>query len=82
MVENFFRFIAEEVRELMAELGFRTVDQMIGRADCLDVERAAHHWKAKGSTSRRCCISQPARYRRAPSCERRTTGSRARSTTI
>jgi glutamate synthase domain-containing protein 2/glutamate synthase domain-containing protein 1/glutamate synthase domain-containing protein 3 len=48
MVENFFRFLAEEVRELMAELGFRTVDQMIGRADCLDVERAVHHWKAKG----------------------------------
>ena len=48
MVENFFRFIAEEVRELMAELGFRTIDQMIGRADCLDVERAVHHWKAKG----------------------------------
>jgi glutamate synthase (NADPH/NADH) large chain len=48
MVENFFRFIAAEVRELMAELGFRTVDQMIGRADCLDVERAVHHWKAKG----------------------------------
>jgi glutamate synthase (ferredoxin) len=48
MVEHFFRFIAEEVRELMAELGFRTIDQMIGRADCLDVERAVHHWKAKG----------------------------------
>ena len=48
MVENFFRFIAAEVRELMAELGFRTIDQMIGRADCLDVERAVHHWKAKG----------------------------------
>ena len=48
MVENFFRFIAEEVRELMAELGFRTIDAMIGRADCLDVERAVHHWKAKG----------------------------------
>ena len=48
MVENFFRFIAEEVRELMAELGFRTMDEMIGRADCLDVERAVHHWKAKG----------------------------------
>jgi len=48
MVENFFRFIAEEVRELMAELGFRTIDQMIGRADCLDLERAVHHWKAKG----------------------------------
>jgi glutamate synthase (ferredoxin) len=48
MVENFFRFIAAEVRELMAELGFRTIDEMIGRADCLDVERAVHHWKAKG----------------------------------
>jgi glutamate synthase (ferredoxin) len=48
MVENFFRFIAEEVRELMAELGFRTIDEMIGRADCLDIERAVHHWKAKG----------------------------------
>jgi glutamate synthase (ferredoxin) len=48
MVENFFRFIAEEVRELMAELGFRKVDDMIGRADCLDIERAVHHWKAKG----------------------------------
>ncbi|HVZ23751.1 MAG TPA: glutamate synthase large subunit, partial [Vicinamibacterales bacterium] len=47
-VENFFRFVAEEVRELMAELGFRTMDEMIGRADCLDVERAVAHWKAKG----------------------------------
>src|SRR5688572_25832875 len=48
MVENFFRFIAEEVRELMAELGFRTVNEMIGRADCLDIEGAVNHWKAKG----------------------------------
>jgi glutamate synthase (ferredoxin) len=47
-VQNFFRFIAQEVRELMAELGFRTVDAMIGRADCLDIERAVDHWKAKG----------------------------------
>jgi glutamate synthase (NADPH/NADH) large chain len=47
-VENFFRFIAEEVRELMAELGFRTIDEMIGRADCLDVTTAVDHWKAKG----------------------------------
>jgi len=47
-VENFFRFIAEEVRELMAELGFRTMDEMIGRVDCLNVERALNHWKAKG----------------------------------
>src|SRR6202008_3794128 len=47
-VENFFRFIAQEVREIMAELGFRTLDEMIGRADCLDIERAVNHWKAKG----------------------------------
>ena len=47
-VQNFFRFIAEEVRELMASLGFRTVDQMIGRAECLDFEPAKEHWKAKG----------------------------------
>ena len=47
-VENFFRFIAQEVRELMAELGFRTIDEMIGRADCLDIETAVGHWKAHG----------------------------------
>ena len=47
-VENFFRFIAQEVRELMAELGFRTIDEMIGRADCLDIEAAVDHWKASG----------------------------------
>ncbi len=47
-VENFFRFVAEEVRELMAELGFRTMDEMIGRVDCLNIERAVTHWKAKG----------------------------------
>jgi glutamate synthase (ferredoxin) len=48
LVERFFRFVAQEVRELMAGLGFRTVDEMIGRADCLDVERAVDHWKAGG----------------------------------
>jgi glutamate synthase (ferredoxin) len=47
-VENFFRFVAEEVRELMAQLGFRRLDDMVGRADCLDVEPAVQHWKAKG----------------------------------
>ena len=47
-VQNFFRFIAEEVRELMAELGFRTLDEMIGRAECIDFEPAKDHWKAKG----------------------------------
>src|SRR5262249_37708443 len=47
-VENFFRFIAEEVREQMARLGFRTMDEMIGRVDRLDVRPAVDHWKARG----------------------------------
>jgi glutamate synthase domain-containing protein 3 len=47
-VENFFRFIAEEVREYMAQLGFRTMDEMIGRVDRLNVNPAIHHWKARG----------------------------------
>jgi glutamate synthase (ferredoxin) len=47
-VETFFRFVAEEVRELMASLGFRTIDEMIGRVDCLDVRPAVDRWKAGG----------------------------------
>jgi glutamate synthase domain-containing protein 3 len=47
-VEQFFRFLAEDVRELMAELGFRTVDEMVGRVDRLDVKPALEHWKAAG----------------------------------
>jgi glutamate synthase (NADPH) large chain len=45
-VENFFMFIAEEVRELMAELGFRTVNEMVGQVGALDTAQAAKHWKA------------------------------------
>src|SRR5574337_1797443 len=47
-VENFFRFIAQEVREYMAGLGFRTMDEMIGRIDRLDFAPALDHWKARG----------------------------------
>ena len=47
-VQNFFKFIAEEVRELMAALGFRTFDEMIGRVESLDFEPARDHWKAQG----------------------------------
>ena len=47
-VENFFRFLAQEVRELMAQMGFRTIDEMIGRVDRFDVKPAVDHWKAKG----------------------------------
>ena len=45
-VENFFLFIAEEVRELMAQLGFRTVNEMVGQVRALDTTQAAEHWKA------------------------------------
>jgi glutamate synthase (NADPH/NADH) large chain len=47
-IENFFRFLAEEVRELMAELGFRTIDEMVGRVDRLNMKPALDHWKASG----------------------------------
>ncbi len=47
-VVNFFRFVAEEVRELMARLGFRHLDEMIGRSDLLDMKRAIGHYKACG----------------------------------
>jgi len=47
-VVNFMRFIAEEMREIMAELGFRSITEMVGRTDRLEPRRAIAHWKAKG----------------------------------
>ena len=47
-VVNFFEYIAEEVREIMAELGFRTMDEMIGRVEVIDARHAVDHWKAAG----------------------------------
>jgi len=47
-VVNYFFFVAEEVRQLMAELGFRTVNEMIGRSDKLDMRKGIDHWKAHG----------------------------------
>jgi len=47
-VVNYFFFIAEEVRELMAQLGVRTLDELIGRTDLLDMRKGVEHWKAKG----------------------------------
>ncbi|NEB79816.1 glutamate synthase large subunit [Streptomyces sp. SID14478] len=47
-IVNFFEFIAEEVRELLAELGFRTIEEAVGHAELLDTERAVNHWKAQG----------------------------------
>jgi glutamate synthase domain-containing protein 2/glutamate synthase domain-containing protein 1/glutamate synthase domain-containing protein 3 len=71
-VINFFFFVAEEVREWMAKLGFRTMDEMIGRVDMLEVRQAVEHWKARGldfssilynpqvpgRVGRRCLIAQ------------------------
>lgn len=47
-VVNFFQFVAQEVRELLAQLGFRTLDDAIGHAEMLDVDEALEHWKARG----------------------------------
>ncbi|HIA14775.1 MAG TPA: glutamate synthase large subunit [Nitrospirales bacterium] len=47
-VVNYFFFVAEEIRELMAQLGFRTMADMIGRMDKIRVTKAVDHWKAKG----------------------------------
>ncbi len=47
-VVNFFEYIAQEVRESLAELGFRAVEEAIGRVDCLDTDSAVEHWKADG----------------------------------
>ena len=45
-VVNFMRFVAQETRETMAELGVRTIDELIGRADLLEVDESIEHWKA------------------------------------
>ncbi|EOS55628.1 glutamate synthase (ferredoxin) [Paenibacillus barengoltzii G22] len=47
-VVNFMTFVAEDLREWMSELGFRTLEEMIGRTDCLDAVKAVDHWKKKG----------------------------------
>jgi glutamate synthase (ferredoxin) len=47
-VVNFMLFIAQELREIMADLGFRTINEMVGHSECLDMNEAANHWKAAG----------------------------------
>jgi glutamate synthase (NADPH/NADH) large chain len=60
-VINYFFFVAEEVRELMAKLGFRKFTEMIGRVDKLDMVRAIEHWKAKGVDLTRLLHQAPAK---------------------
>ncbi len=82
-VVNFMMFLAEELREIMAELGFRTVDDMVGRVDKLETREAIEHWKARGLDLTEILHQlRGRRQRRDPLPSRpRTTGSRARSTT-
>ena len=47
-VENFFRFIAEDVRHYLAELGFRSIDEAVGHAEMLDTDPGIAHWKSQG----------------------------------
>ena len=47
-VVNFMRFIAQEVRELMAQLGYRTINEMIGRTECIEMRTALEQWKTRG----------------------------------
>jgi glutamate synthase (ferredoxin) len=47
-VVNFMRFIAQDMREIMAQLGFRTIEEMVGRVDRLEPRKALEHWKARG----------------------------------
>jgi glutamate synthase domain-containing protein 2/glutamate synthase domain-containing protein 1/glutamate synthase domain-containing protein 3 len=47
-VVHFMRFVADQLREIMAQLGFRTVDEMVGRTDLLEMRPAIDHWKARG----------------------------------
>ena len=67
-VINFFFFIAEQVRQYMADLGFRTVDEMVGRVDMLDVNPATEHWKARGIDLSAILYSPPVPSRVARRC--------------
>ncbi|MBN9660675.1 MAG: glutamate synthase large subunit [Acidobacteria bacterium] len=67
-VINFFFFVAEEMRQIMARLGFRTVDEMVGRVDRLEMRQALDHWKAKGIDLSSIFYNPPAPSRVARRC--------------
>ena len=62
-VENFFLFIAEEVRELLARLGFRTLEEAVGHAEALDTRKALAHWRSAkaGKLDLSAILEQPSR---------------------
>jgi glutamate synthase (NADPH/NADH) large chain len=63
-VINYFFYVAEELREIMAEMGFRTVSEMIGRVDRIDLAPALDHWKAQGVDLSRILYAAPAEGRK------------------
>lgn len=67
-VINFFRFITQELREIMAELGFRTVNEMIGQADCLEMRDNINHWKFKNIDASAILFKAPAPLNAAVYC--------------
>jgi glutamate synthase domain-containing protein 2/glutamate synthase domain-containing protein 1/glutamate synthase domain-containing protein 3 len=69
-VERFFRFLAQELREIMAGLGLRTVDEMVGRPDLLDLAPAVEHWKAKGLDFSAILALRPALFEPEPQSRR------------
>jgi glutamate synthase (NADPH/NADH) large chain len=69
-VVNFFEFIAEEVREYLARLGFRTLEEIIGRVDLLDAVLAVEHWKASGLDLSRVLYAHPLAEGAALTCQR------------
>src|SRR5262249_48820653 len=74
-VINYFFFVAEELREIMARLGFRTLNDMIGRVDRIDMRRAVDHWKAGGVDLSRLLHAPPAKSGVAIwNCERQNHG--------
>ena len=81
-VETFFEYLAQEVREYLSELGFRSLDEAIGHSELLDVDRAIEHWKADGldlvARARRTGVRRGRAAQQPP--RRRTTTSRSTST--
>src|SRR5690606_13824710 len=61
-VVNYLFMVAEDVRQIMAELGFRTIEEMVGRVDCLDTNDAIQHWKADGLDLTRMLMPAPKPY--------------------
>ena len=81
-VVNFFFFVAEEVRRIMAKLGYRKFDEMIGQVGRLDVREAVNHWKSKGLDFQKCSSTRRSTRRsRATTAARRTMPFPRKSTT-